>query len=64
MAQRATTGGQRQTGGHGTLTLWFNIKPFNTKPSFKNGLMLNGISQNGLMLNQCAEDSLMLNLSS
>jgi hypothetical protein len=44
-----------RTGGHGALDLWFNVKPFNAKPSEKNGLMLNGISENGLTLNQPAE---------
>ena len=44
-----------RTGGHGTLDLWFNVKPFNVKPSEKNSLILNGTSQNGLMLNRCAE---------
>ena len=61
MAQRATTGGQRQTGGHGALTLWFNVKPFSVKPILKNGLMLNGISQNGLILNYLLDNGLTLN---
>ena len=35
-----------QTGGHGALILWFNVKPF---------------SQDSLTLNRCPGDSLTLN---